>query len=372
MPLNWRRPTVRGRENMGITNLSSRFTLPLAFTGLFLAASAAYWVGFHQAQGTIGGPPKTRHLTLQILRWKTDMVVDVAQLGLAIIFILTVLLLVAVVFAVTAARRRREVEAANRKLRDEIVERMRAQDEVAQLNADLEKRVAARTLELQIANRELDAFCLSVSHDLRAPLRAIDGFSDMLLRDYHQKLDEQGQRFLQRVRSATQRMAQLIDDLLALSRVTRADMRRQDVNLTALGWEVVAGLRQLEPERKVDVNIADGLAAQGDVRLLRQVLENLLGNAWKYTSKTPVAWIEMGTCEGSKGERVHFVRDNGAGFDMRYADKLFRVFQRLHNAADFPGTGVGLATVQRIIHRHGGEVWAEGAIGQGATFYFTL
>jgi light-regulated signal transduction histidine kinase (bacteriophytochrome) len=356
---------------MFIQNMIDRFKLPLAFASLFVAVSLAYWVGVHQAQGTVG-PATTRHLTLRILNWKSDMVLNVTELGLAVILILMLLSLVAVVLAVIARRRAREAEAANWRLRNEIVERKRAQEEVAQLNADLEKRVAARTLELRIANRELDAFCTSVSHDLRAPLRAIDGFSDILLKEYCDKLDKQGQGFLQRVRSATQRMAQLIDDLLTLSRVARADMRGQDVDLTTLAREVVAGLQQLGPERTVDVLIQEGLSGRGDPHLLRQVLENLLANAWKYSSKTPNARIEMGTCLGKNGKPAYYVKDNGVGFDMRYAGKLFAVFQRLHNASDFPGTGVGLATVQRIIHRHAGEVWAEGAVGKGATFYFTL
>jgi light-regulated signal transduction histidine kinase (bacteriophytochrome) len=357
---------------MRIKNITGLFTLALLWAGFFLAISLAYWVGIHEAQASPDAPLKTHHLTLQLLRWKTDLYLNVGQLGLAVIFILMFLLLVAVVLAAVAQRRRREVEAANRKLLEEIGERERAQEEVVLLNASLEQRVAARTLELETANKELDAFCSSVSHDLRAPLRAIDGFSDALLKDYHDKLDEQGQRYLDRVRSASQRMAQLIDDLLSLSRVARTEMRRQDINLTALAWEVVAGLRQLDPERNVELIVAEGLTARGDPRLIRQVLENLLGNAWKYTSKAFAARIEMGTCEGRNGGPAYFVKDDGAGFDMAYVGKLFGVFQRLHSSVDFPGTGVGLATVQRIIHRHGGEVWAQGAVGQGATFYFTL
>jgi PAS domain S-box-containing protein len=250
----------------------------------------------------------------------------------------------------------------------DITERKRAGDEIRRLN----ERLEGRNAELEAANDELEAFCFSVSHDLRAPLRAIDGFSEVLLKDYEDKLDEQGQRCLHRVRGATQRMAQLIDDLLGLSRVTRVEMRSEEVNLTAAARDIVAELRRLDPERNVEVTIAEGLTARGDPRLLRQVLENLLGNAWKYSSKQPAARIEMGTCDGKNGRAVYFVSDNGAGFDMRYADKLFEVFQRLHSVSQFPGTGVGLATVQRIIRRHGGEVWAKGAVGQGATFYFTV
>jgi light-regulated signal transduction histidine kinase (bacteriophytochrome) len=352
--------------------LTGGFKLTLILAGFFVAVASSYWAGIRQTRGSAGAPSKTYDLMLVLFRRRLDLHLSLGELGLAVIFTLSFLLLVAIGLALLAERRRRQVEAANRKLREEISERKRAQDEVNQLNAELEQRVAARTRELQIANKELEAFCFSVSHDLRAPLRAIDGFSEVILKEYKDKLDDQGQRYLQRVRGATQRMAQLIDDLLSLSRVTQTEMRREDVDLTAAAQEVVAELRRLDPERNVEVAIAEGLAAQGDPRLLRQVLENLLSNAWKYTSKQPVARIEMGTCAGRNGRPAFFVQDNGAGFDMRYSNRLFVVFQRLHSAADFPGTGVGLATVQRIVQRHGGDVWAEGSVGQGATFYFTV
>jgi len=225
--------------------------------------------------------------------------------------------------------------------------------------------------QLEAANAELDAFAYSVSHDLRAPLRGIDGFSQALLEDYQARLDDTGRGYLRRVRAGTQRMAQLIDDLLALSRVTRAEFRRERLDLSGLAETTAAELRRSTPRRDVEFVIAPGITVDGDARLLQIVLENLLGNAWKYTGKCARARIEFGVSR-QDGKVSYYVRDNGAGFDMTYASKLFGAFQRLHTSGEFEGTGIGLATVQRIVHRHGGRVWAEGAVGQGATFYFTL
>jgi len=233
------------------------------------------------------------------------------------------------------------------------------------------RRIRARTAQLEAANKELEAFSYSVSHDLRAPLRSIDGFSQALQEDYTARLDEEGRSHLRRVRAATQRMAHLIDDLLHLARVSRAELRSAPVDLSAVAQGVVAELRQREPRRAVEFVCVDQARVRGDPALLRVLLENLLGNAWKFTAQRRPARIEFGVSQ-QDGATAYFVRDNGAGFDMSYADKLFGAFQRLHSAKEFEGTGIGLATVQRIIHRHGGRVWAESAVDQGATFYFTV
>lgn len=235
----------------------------------------------------------------------------------------------------------------------------------------LEQRVEERTAQLGAANKELEAFSYSVSHDLRAPLRSIDGFSLALLEDYADKFDVEGKDHLQRIRTATQRMGMLIDDLLNLSRMTRAEIHKEVVNLSSLADSVAERLREAQPERQIEFRIADRLEARADPRLMQVVLENLLGNACKFTSKRTSPCVELGKVRHN-GSSAYFVRDNGAGFDSAYANRLFGAFQRLHAAAEFPGTGIGLATVQRIIHRHGGEIWAEGAVEQGATFYFTL
>ncbi len=257
--------------------------------------------------------------------------------------------------------------------------------ELQQHAVRLEQRVAERTREIEhrnealrrnaaellAANNELDAFAYSVSHDLRAPLRSIDGFSQVLLEDYATQLGDAGRDSLQRVRAASQRMATLIDDLLKLARVTRAEMRTERVDLSGMAREIVFDIQRTTPDRRVEFAIAPGLEARGDSRLLRVVLDNLLRNSWKYTGKQPQPRVEFSAVV-ENGDHVFVIKDNGAGFDMTYADKLFGVFQRLHSAAEFEGTGVGLATVHRIITRHGGRIWADGAVDKGATFYFTL
>jgi PAS domain S-box-containing protein len=255
---------------------------------------------------------------------------------------------------------------------EDVTDRVRAREELHRLNRSLEERVAGRTAQLEAANKEMEAFSYSVSHDLRAPLRVLDGFSDELLRSYPGKLlDDRGQHYLRRMRLGTQRMGQLIDDMLLLSRLNRGELKRERVDLTVLAGEVAADLGSREPERQVTVEIEPGLSTSGDAALLRVALENLLGNAWKFTSKKPGAAITVGQTVTADGS-AFFVRDDGAGFDMAHADKLFGAFQRLHQEREFPGNGVGLAIVQRVINRHGGRVWAEGRPSEGATFYFTL
>lgn len=234
-----------------------------------------------------------------------------------------------------------------------------------------EQELLRRSGELEAANKELESFSYSVSHDLRAPLRGIDGFSQALQEDYASALDATGKNYVARIRAGTQRMGTLIDDLLNLARVTRAEMHREKIDLSRMAGAITRELQSCEPERKVSVNVGKGLTAEGDNRLVRVALQNLLGNAWKFTSKRPDAQIEFGRLN-SNGSGAFFVRDNGAGFDPAYAMRLFGAFQRLHSMDEFPGTGIGLATVQRIVQRHGGKVWAEGAVNQGATVYFTL
>jgi signal transduction histidine kinase len=243
--------------------------------------------------------------------------------------------------------------------------------EIEELHRELEQRVEERTRSLNAANKELEAFSYSVSHDLRAPLRHINGFSQALLEDYEDKLDSTGKNYLQEVRQASQEMAELIDDMLQLARVTRSEMRHEVVNLSELAQSVLAELQERGEQRNAAVKIEEGLSAVGDKRLLRVVLTNLLGNAWKFTSRRKEAEIAFGEAR-KNGDKFYFVRDNGAGFDMAYADKLFGAFQRLHTAGQFEGTGIGLATVQRIVHRHGGCVWAEAVLNEGATFFFSL
>lgn len=253
------------------------------------------------------------------------------------------------------------------KITRDVTERKRNEDQIRKLNENLQNH----SVRLESANKELEAFSYSVSHDLRSPLRSIDGFSLALMEDHAAKLDPEARDYLQRVRAATKRMAQLIDDLLALSRVSRTELVRTKVDLSETARNVAAELQKTQPDRQAQFVIADGLNVEGDPHLLRIVLDNLLGNAWKFTAKRDGARIEFGSV-GENGTRQFFIRDNGAGFDMNYAHKLFGAFQRLHANEEFAGTGIGLATVQRIINRHGGRISAEGVVGEGATFRFSL
>ncbi|MBT3259067.1 MAG: transporter substrate-binding domain-containing protein [Deltaproteobacteria bacterium] len=292
--------------------------------------------------------------------------------------IILVFMVIGTVLLLWSFSLRRQVAFRTRSLEEEISERKQAEEALREsegkyreLSVELEQRVQKRTDQLEGANKELESFAYSVSHDLRAPLRGIDGFSQVLLEDYEEKLDEEGKDYLGRIRSGTQRMGHLIDDLLRLSRLTRSEMRHEPVNLSTLAENVSVALRESGSERKVTFDITPNLKAHGDRYLLGVAIENLFSNAWKFSSGHDQARIEFGV-EKLEGKNAYFIRDDGVGFDMAYADKLFGAFQRLHGTTEFPGSGIGLATVQRIIHRHGGQIWAESKVGEGATFYFTL
>lgn len=268
-----------------------------------------------------------------------------------------------------------QLQGYSEQLEHKVEERTRelseSENRYRELNAQLEQRVQERTLQLEAANKELEAFSYSVSHDLRSPLRTMDGFSQALIEDYGDKLDATGKDYLDRIRGGSQSMGQLIDDLLEFARLTTGEIRHEEVDLSKMAKLIVANLREQYPTRQVEFKSQEGMKVSGDARLLHVVMDNLLNNAWKYTAKQPQPVVEFGMTE-QDGQSAYFVRDNGSGFDMAYAYKLFGVFQRLHKADDFPGNGVGLATVRRIINRHGGKIWANAAINQGATFYFSL
>ena len=268
------------------------------------------------------------------------------------------------VHEMTALQQTRRLEQAIRKLESKS-------RELDELNRELESRVESRTAELQAAVHELEAFCYAVSHDLRAPLRSLDGFSQALMEDYKSKLDEDGELYLQRIRANSQKMAELIDSLLHLSRLGRMEMNTADLNLSDLVQQCVNEMQSSQPRPEIEVRIEPDVHVRGDHNLLRAVVTNLVSNAWKFTSRTPSPSMDFGVTD-QDGKPVCYLRDNGAGFDMRYVSKLFGAFQRLHHNEEFEGTGIGLATVQRIVRRHGGQIWAEGRVGQGACFYFTL
>lgn len=362
---------MNSSENVYARRSTNGLRLGLLLLGFFLAVASAYWVGIRQTQGGTGAGPKSYSLRLGVFGLKLSLNLTVSQLGFAVIFILVLLLSIAVFLAVFAQHRRREAEAANRKLREEIGERKRAQDQVNRLNAELEQRVAARTLELQTANKELEAFSYSVAHDLRAPLRHINAFAKILEEDHAGRLDSEGRRYISLVRGGAREMGNLVDDLLNLARVSRQELFRNPADLSKLVEGVISDLKAECANRSIKWRVGPLPRVECDAGLMKQVFVNLLSNALKYTRPLEETVIEVG--ESSRNdERTIFVRDNGVGFDMKHAQKLFGVFQRLHSSVEFEGTGVGLATVQRIVQKHGGRVWAHAEPGKGATFFFTL
>lgn len=271
----------------------------------------------------------------------------------------------AVLLYILLRRHKRRDEAAVSAL-------LESQREVQQMNAELEKRVAERTRQLQAANRELESFAYAVSHDLRAPLRSLSGFSQILQETAGDQLDEKSLHYLRRIHDASQRMSSLIEALLGLSRISTAELALRPVNLTQVCIDAAAALREKYPDHDVQLDIAPNMHVEGDARLLRTAMDCLLGNAWKFTTKTEHPAVTVGVRTGVTGGHIYYVHDNGVGFDMAYANKLFVPFQRLHPDAEFQGSGIGLVTAQRIIARHGGRIWAEAQVNQGATFYFTI
>lgn len=337
----------------------------------FIALALDYVVGVHHGQTGTGSPIKPYDLSVGLFGRVYHMRLTVGVVGLAVIFALMVMLSVAIALALLTQRRKRDLESANRQLQDEIKERVRAEEEVKSLNADLERRVAERTVALQEANRELESFSYSVSHDLRAPLRHISAFSKILAEEASARLDASGQHYLDRIQDGARHMGQLVDDLLRLGHISRQEIVSRPADM---GSVLADALREVQTEaqgRRIEWRVRSMPTIQCDPGLMKVVFTNLLSNAVKYTRLREDAIIEVGQM-AQNGECVFFVRDNGTGFDPRYTHKLFGVFQRLHSSETFDGTGVGLATVQRIIHRHGGRVWAEGELDRGATFFFTL
>ncbi|HEV2990588.1 MAG TPA: ATP-binding protein [Candidatus Angelobacter sp.] len=301
-------------------------------------------------------------------------------MSLAVAVILAILLVASFLLAIVFHYRKTQAIAVNRKLEVEIANLIRAQEEVKKLNADLEHQLRDANLKLTQSNaalvaldQELESISYSISHDLRAPLRAISGFSTIVLEDAAEMLPAESKADLERIQDAGRRMAEMIDGMSQLARISSCVIHRESVDLSSLAGEIVGRFQALEPQRHVECVITPGLTAQGEPELLQKMLENLLDNAWKFTSKRADARIQFGSQNGSgDAQTIYFVRDNGAGFDPRYADKLFEPFRRLHLEKDFSGLGIGLPIAQRIIQRHGGRIWGEGEVDKGAIFYFTF
>jgi signal transduction histidine kinase len=326
----------------------------------------------------MGGPgipaqkPREGIINLNLSGKKWTFHLTLGFLSVAGILLLLLLLAAAILFALMARRRAKESEAANRNLEREILDRKRAEEEVRRLNAELERRVAERTEQLHYAMKQLEAFSYSVSHDLKAPLRAISGYSKALLEDYGVQLEDEARGYLESIARGAGRMGQLINDLLAFSKLGRKEMALVEVNMSELARSVFEEIQRAAPERKLECSFGDLPPARGDRAMLHQVWANLLSNAAKFTRHKENAAIEIGGSSNGSRQNTYYVKDNGAGFDMQYVNKLFGVFQRLHSSEEFEGTGVGLAIVERVVQRHGGRVWAEGKVNEGAAFYFTL
>ncbi|HZR57642.1 MAG TPA: ATP-binding protein [Terriglobales bacterium] len=351
----------------GAKKSAEGFRLGGVLLALCCAAVLGYTAGIRQPNSAAGKPAKTYVLNLGAIHLN----LTVGAMGVLVIFTLTGLLAMAILLATVASRRRKQAEAANRGLASEIGERKRAQEEVNKLNKDLERRVAERTQQLDAVNKELEAFSYSVAHDLRAPLRHINGFSKILEDDYGPTLEAEARHYLASIRNAAKNMGQLVDDLLKMGQIGRQELVCRPTNLKSLVEFAVRDLQLECEEREIDWRIGELPAIECDPGLMKQVFVNLLSNAVKYTRRCEKAIIETGQVT-LQGAPTIFVRDNGAGFDQQYAHKLFGVFQRLHRAEEFEGTGVGLATVQRIIQKHGGRIWAEAEVNKGATFFFAL